>query len=202
MLERTNAKVKRVPGTYADAERSARDASRENALPYIHAYDDAEVIAGQGTLIREFLSQAPEVETVVVAIGGGGLASGAVLAADGRRLVGVEPTGAATMHAAFQNGGPIHIGEIDSIAADALGAAIAGDLTFDICHDGLDRIELVNDRSLRTAQRWLWDHLRLVCELGASAGLAGLTEGCFDHDPGPVGVVICGANVNPRKFIK
>ena len=201
MLERGNATVRRIEGNYADAERAARLAAQERGIPYIHAYDDPEVIAGQGTLIREFLSQAPEVGTVIVAVGGGGLASGAGIAADGRRVVGVEPVGAATMHAAFEAGGPVHIGEINSIAADSLGAAMAGRHTYKICAEQLHRIELVSDHALQAAQRWLWDHLRLVSELGAAAGLAGLSQGCFDTDPGPVGIVVCGANVHPKKFI-
>jgi threonine dehydratase len=201
MLERGNAEVQRVDGNYADAELAARRAAKDNGLPYIHAYDDTEVIAGQGTLIREFLSQAPEVGTVIVAVGGGGLAAGSVLAADGRRIVGVEPIGAGTMHAAFEAGGPVHIGSINSIAADSLGAAMAGNHTYQICADGLDRVELVNDRSLIDAQRWMWDHLRLVSELGAAAGLAALSQGLLDKDPGPLGIVICGSNVHPKKFI-
>ncbi|MEE2757334.1 MAG: pyridoxal-phosphate dependent enzyme [Myxococcota bacterium] len=200
-LERGNAIVRKVDGNYADAEREARRAADEHGLPYIHAYDDPDVIAGQGTVIREFLSQAPEIGTTVVAIGGGGLASGSSLAADGRRIVGVEPIGAATMHAAFEAGGPVHIGHINSIAADSLGAAMAGRYTYDICSRGIDRVELVSDSSLVKAQRWLWDHLRLVSELGAAAGLAALSNGVLDQDPGPIGIVVCGSNVHPKKFI-
>ena len=201
MLERGNAIVRKVDGNYADAEREAQRVAAEHGLPYIHAYDDLDVIAGQGTLIREFLSQAPEIGTVVVAVGGGGLASGASLAADGRRIVGVEPIGAATMHAAFEGGGPVHIGEINSIAADSLGAAMVGAHTYDLCSRGIDRVELVNDTSLINAQAWLWQHLRMVSELGASAGLAALANGALDQDPGPIGIVVCGSNVNPKKFI-
>ncbi len=202
MIERTNARVTKVDGNYADAERAARDAAAERGLPYIHAYDDPQVIAGQGTVIREFLSQAPEIQTVVTAIGGGGLAAGAVLASEHRRVVGVEPHGAATMHSAFDHGGPVTISDINSIAKDSLGAARAGKLTYKICRDGLDRVELIGDKSLIRAQRWLWDHLRMICEIGASAGLAAMTEGRFDDDPGPIGIIVCGANVDPRKFIR
>lgn len=202
MIERANARITRVEGSYADAERAAREAAAEQGLPYIHAYDDSEVIAGQGTVVREFLSQAPEIQTVVASIGGGGLAAGAILASDARRVVGVEPHGAATMHAAFENGGPITIGEINSIAKDSLGAARAGKLTYKLCRDGLNRVELIDDKSLIRAQRWLWDHVRTVSELGAAAGLAAMADGRFDNDPGPIGIIVCGANVDPRKLIR
>ena len=157
MLERANARVERIGGTYADAEAAAREAAESRGLPYIHAYDDPDVIAGQGTVLREFLTQAPEVQTVVVAVGGGGLAAGAVLAAEGRRIVGVEPHGANTMSAAFDAGEPVRLSRIDSLAADSLGALKAGDWTYEICRKGLDRIDLVDDRALINAQRWLWD---------------------------------------------
>ena len=202
MLERANARVTRVGHSYADAEAAARDFAESRGLSYIHAYDDDDVIAGQGTVVQELIKQAPEVGTIVVSVGGGGLAAGAGLAADGRRIVGVEPHGAATMHTALTAGRPVKLSMVDSIASDSLGAWKAGQRTFELCKKYVDRIELVHDDTLISAQAWLWDQSRVICELGAAAGLAALTEGCFDDDPAPIGIIICGGNVDPKKFVK
>jgi threonine dehydratase len=190
-----------VDGGYPDAALVATERAQRDGLAYIHAYDDPEVIAGQGTCIAELLEDAPDVRTVVVAIGGGGLAAGAVLAADGRRVVGVEPFGAPTMHEALRAGGPVELGRIETVAADALGAGVVGDLTFDLCREGLDRVELVDDAAITEARRWLWSHLRVIAENGASVGAAALAQGLLDTDPGPVGIVICGANTDPGSVL-
>ncbi|MEE2786432.1 MAG: pyridoxal-phosphate dependent enzyme [Myxococcota bacterium] len=202
MLERANAQVTRAGASYAEAEMAALAFAETNQLAYIHAYDDNDVIAGQGTVVRELLSQAPEIGTIVVAVGGGGLAAGAGLAAEGRRVVGVEPFGAATMHAAFTAGRPVKLSAVDSIASDSLGAWKAGQRTFELCKQSVDRIELVHDDSLITAQNWLWEQARIVCELGAAAGLAALANGSLDDDPAPIGIIICGGNVDPKKFVR
>jgi len=195
-LEACAADVEVIPGRYPDAERAARSLAVARERPYVHAYDDPDVVAGQGTCVRELVADAPEVRTVVVSIGGGGLASGSTLVVDGRRLVGVEPFGAPTMHAALRHGGPVTLQEIESVAADALGAGRVSDLTFAMCRAGLDRVELVDDAAILEAQRWLWTHLRVVAEPGAATALAALSAGLLDDDPGPIGLVICGANAD------
>lgn len=199
-LERTPAEVRVVPGDYPDAAREAVAAAEAQGMAYVPTYDDPDVIAGQGTAIAEMVADAPEVGTIVAAVGGGGLAAGAVLAAGGRRVVGVEPFGAPTMHAALRAGRPVAVDYIESIAADALGAGIVGDLNFALCADGLDRVELVTDDAILAARRWLWEHLRLVVEPGAAVGIAALAEGLLDDDPGPVGVILCGANTDPASL--
>ena len=92
---------------------------------------------------------------------------------------------------------PVRLEKIDSVASDALGAGIAGEVNFKICEEGLDRVNLVNDEDLLASQAWLWEHSRLVCETGAAAGLAALSTGLLDDDPGPIGIVLCGSNVDP-----
>jgi threonine dehydratase len=200
-LEQTNAEVVYVDGGYAEAEAAARQDAHMTSKPYIHAYNDLEVIAGQATVVREFKRQAPELKTVVAAIGGGGLASGAIVADDTLNVVGVEPAGAATMHTALALDRPVSLGEINTIAADSLGAKTVGELTFEICKRGLNRVELVSDESLIAAQEWLWKHLRCPAELGACAGLAALTDGGLDQDEGPIGIIICGSNLDPKYLI-
>lgn len=196
-LEGAAARVRVAGSVYPEAEAAAMAYAEVEGLPFIPAYDDADVIAGQGTAIAELVEDAPDVGTIVIAVGGGGLASGAVLAAAGRKVVGVEPFGAPTMHAALRAGKAVRLNDIQSVAADSLGAGKAGELTFAICRRGLDRVELVEDDAIRAAQRWLWEHLRLVYEPGGSAGLAALATGALDGDPGPVGILLCGANTDP-----
>lgn len=200
-LEQTNADVVYVDGGYAEAEAAALDDAHKTHKPYIHAYDDLEVIAGQSTLVHEFLRQAPELKTVVVSIGGGGLASGAVAASKQLNVVGVEPEGAATMHTALSLSRPVPIDDINTISADSLGAKQAGRFTFDICREGLARVELVSDESLIAAQEWLWRHARCPAELGACAGLSALMQGRLDQDEGPVGIIICGSNLDPKYLV-
>lgn len=196
-IERAGAEVVRIPGGYPQAAQAAHQTATTHGKPYLHAYDDPAVIAGQGTVVREFVEAHPEIETIVVAIGGGGLASGAVLAAGGRRVVGVEPFGIPTMHAALRAGRPVVLPHLDSVAADALGAGSAGHYTYALCAAHLDRVELVEDQAIVTARRWLWQHLRQAYEPAASAALAALAGGHLDGDPGPIGVVLCGANTDP-----
>ncbi len=196
-IERAGGEVRRVPGAYPEAALAARNYALSSGRPYVHAYDDADVIAGQGTAVRELIEDAPEVRTIVVAVGGGGLAAGAVLAADGRRVIGVEPFGAATMHEALRAGQPVRLAQIESVAADALGAGQAGAITYPVCAAGLDRIELVTDEAIMAARQWLWDQTRQVYEPGGCAAFAALASGLLDGDPGPIGVVLCGANTDP-----
>lgn len=200
-LEQTNADVVYVSGDYAAAEAEAIAEAERARKPYIHAYNDQEVIAGQATLVREFCRQAPEMQTVVVAVGGGGLLAGAIAAQSELNVVGVEPEGAATFDTALKHGRPIPLNAINTIAADSLGARIAGNLAFDICRESLNRIELVSDADLISAQEWLWKHLRCPAELGACAGVAALTRGKLDQDKGPIGIIICGSNLDPKYLV-
>lgn len=199
-LEHAAAQVHLVDGVFADAEAAGRAFAAEQGRPFIHPYDDPSIIAGQGTAIAELIADAPEVRTIVVAVGGGGLAAGAVLAAGGRKVVGVEPYGAPTMHAALRAGEPVWLNNIQSIAADALGASQVGAINFEICRRGLDRVELVEDAAILEAQRWLWQQLRQVYEPGGCTGLAALATGALDADPGPIGLLLCGANLDPRQL--
>lgn len=202
LLAGANAELTLVEGGYPAADALAREKAERSGLTYVHAYDDADVIVGQGTVVAELIEQEPRVGTVVVSVGGGGLAAGAALAADGRRVVGVEPQGIPTLHSALTAGEPITLDRIDSIAADSLGAGRVGDIGFPVCRDRLHRVELIDDAALIDARQWLWDHVRVVAEHGAVAGLAALMQGRFDDDPGPIGLIICGANTDPGDLVE
>ena len=169
-------------------------ATASGALP-IHAFDQWETIAGQGTLAVELSAQAPEVTTVVVPVGGGGLIAGiAAYLRDTVRIVGVEPSGAPTLTRARASGAPVDA-PTGSIAADALAPRRVGELVFPLTEAYVDDVVLVDDAAIVQAQQFLWDELRIVAEPAAAVGIAALRSGAYRPDPGErLAVVITGAN--------
>jgi threonine dehydratase len=186
-IEATGAKLIRHGETYADAAAAAR------AEPgrYVHAYDDPAVVAGQGTATAEIVADCPDVDAVVVAAGGGGLAAGTALAAGGRTVVTVEPTGCRAVHAALEAGAPVDV-EIDSVASSALGATRIGEVPFAVLRAAGAVPSLVNDAEIISAQERLWEEFRLRVEPAAAAPVAAWLAGLV---PGELPcLVLCGAN--------
>jgi threonine dehydratase len=186
-IEATGAKLIRHGDAYADAAAAAR------AEPgrYVHAYDDPAVVAGQGTVTAEVVEESPDVDAVVVAAGGGGLAAGTALAAGGRAVVTVEPSGCRAVHAALQAGSPVDV-EIDSVASSALGATRIGDVPFAVLRASDVMPLLVNDAEILSAQERLWEEFRLRVEPAAAAPFAAWLAG---RVPGELPcLVLCGAN--------
>lgn len=167
----------------------------------VHAYDAIGTITGQGTVALEWEQDVPDLDTVLIAVGGGGLISG--MAAYWRRrvkVVGVEPAGSRALHAALEAGGPVDV-EVHSIAADALGARNTGPLVHEICRAAVDHVALVEDPAIVEAQRILWRDYRIASEPGGAAALAALISGAYRPEPGErVGVLLCGANVDLAKL--
>lgn len=164
-----------------------------------HAYDQPEIAAGAGTLALEILEDLQsQVDTIVVAVGGGGLLAGVAAAAEGAaRVVGVEPTGVPTLHAALAAGAPTDV-VVDSIAADSLGARRLGDIAFAVARRTGVQSVLVSDEAIVDARRLLWDRYRLLVEHGAATAIAALTTSAYVPEPGErVVVVLCGANTDP-----
>jgi threonine dehydratase len=194
------AEVRLVGREYAEAASAAHDDAERNGRPYLHAYADAPVIAGQGTVALEFVEDAgaPQLDYLLVAVGGGGLIAGMATAVSEMpwlTVVGIEPEGAATLHAAWQAGAPVDVERLDSFASDALGARRVGDLNFELARQHVARIELVTDEDIRTAQQFLWEEVQLVAEPGGAAALAGLLTGRARIPEGArVGILICGGN--------
>ncbi|TWF76862.1 L-threonine ammonia-lyase [Pseudonocardia hierapolitana] len=183
---------------YSDALAAAEEsASRSGALP-VHAFDQRETILGQATLGLELAEQAPAVDTVLVPVGGGGLIAGiAAYLAGTVRVVGVEPTGAPTLTRARAHGAPVDA-PTGSIAADALAPRRIGELVFPITQAHVHDVVLVDDESIRDAQRALWDELRLVAEPAAAVAVAAVRTGAYRIAPGErVAVVVSGANTEP-----
>jgi threonine dehydratase len=186
-IEATGAKLIRHGETYADAAAAARTEPGR----YVHAYDDPAVVAGQGTATAEVVEDYPDVDAVVVAAGGGGLAAGTALAAGGRTVVTVEPTGCRTVHAALEAGTPVDV-EIDSVASSALGATRIGEVPFAVLRAAGVLPSLVTDAEIISAQERLWEEFRLRVEPAAAAPFAAWLAGLV---PGELPcLVLCGAN--------
>jgi threonine dehydratase len=167
----------------------------------VHAFDQMETMAGQGTLGLELSQQAPELDTVLVAVGGGGLIGGiAAWYGSTTRVVAVEPEGAPTLSEAMKAGRPVDAAT-GSVAADSLAPRRVGDLMFPIAQAHIDRVALVTDESILHAQRMLWDRLRLVAEPGGCAALAAILSQAYRPADGErVGVVVSGANTSAVQF--
>lgn len=200
------AKISQTGATYAEALAAAQARQSETGALSVHAYDEVAVLAGQGTLAREFDAQIGDLDTVLVAVGGGGLIGGiAAWYADARRgirapgrtrIVGVEPAACPTLHAALSAGAPVDV-QVGGIAADSLGARRVGNLMFEIARQAIDRSVLVEDEAIRATQRLLWRDLRLAVEAGGATALAALVSGAYKPRIGErIGVVICGGNTD------
>jgi len=186
---------------YADAyDACLRHAAMSGAL-FAHAYDQPEVVAGQGTVGRELMAQS-DVDTVLVAVGGGGLAAGVRLGiGPDARLVAVEPERIPTLHAALAAGRPVDV-EVSGVAADALGARRIGDLAFEVLAASQVQSVLVSDEAIVQTRQRLWDRLQLVSEHGGATAAAALLSGGYVPEPGErVAVVICGANTDPSDLV-
>jgi len=181
---------------YADALAACVAYEAESGALPIHAYDAWPTMAGQGTVGLEWEEQAP-LDTVLVAVGGGGLIGGIAAWFGGRvRVVGVEPEGSRCLSASLEAGAPVDV-TVESIAADSLGARNCGPRVFEVARRHVDRVVLVPDEAIRQAQRRLWHSLRVAAEPGGAAALAALVSGRYVPSPGErVGVLLCGANVS------
>lgn len=180
---------------YADAlAASELWAARTGALA-IHAYDQVETLLGQGTVGLEFEEQDPTLDTLLVAVGGGGLIGGIAAWYSGRvKVIGVEPEAAPTLTAALRAGRPVDA-EAGGIAADSLAPRRVGELMFPIAQTFVDRVVLVEDEAIRKAQQVLWDVLRVTAEPGGAAALAALLSHRYQPEAAErVGVLICGGN--------
>jgi threonine dehydratase len=171
---------------YGAAYEASLARANETGARIIHAFDQAPTIAGQGTIAREFEEQAEALDSVVVAVGGGGLIAGVLAWFEKRtRIVGVEPRFAPTMTRALEAGHPIDV-EVSGIAADALGARRVGDLIFSIARSNLPQMILVQDSEIAAAQRFLWSELRVAAEPAGAAALAALLAGHYNQNPASV----------------
>jgi len=192
------AEVRRGGSEYADADQAATECGRGTGAVLAHAYDQPEVAAGAGTLAEEILDDEPAIDTIIVAVGGGGLYAGVAAAALGRaRVVAVEPERIPTLRRAMDEGRPVDV-EVSGVAADSLGARRIGDLAFAAQQAEPPVSVLVTEDEIVTARSRLWSDYRIASEFGAATAYAALLSGRYQPRAGErVAVVICGANTDP-----
>ena len=197
-MRELGATVRIVPGYYANALEASMERAETTGALLLHAYDQPEVVAGDGTIGMEISEQVPDADTVLVAVGGAGLIGGiAGWFADEVRVIGVEPERCPSLHEALRAGRPVDV-EVGGIAADSLGAARVGEHGFASARRYVDLVVLVSDEHIRAAQGLLWERLRILAEPGAAAAVAAITSGAYRPEPGErVVVLICGANFDP-----
>lgn len=196
------ARVVQTGVTYAEALAASQDRQAQTGALEVHAYDHPDVLAGQGTVGREFEQDAPDLTHVLVATGGGGLIGGiAAWYAGSARVVSVEPEACPTLHDALRAGRPIEA-PVGGLAADSLGPRQVGALMFPIAQAYVADAVLVPDDAIAATQRLMWDRLRLIAEPGGATALAALLCGAFKPPQGARGgVLLCGANTDPAKVV-
>jgi threonine dehydratase len=186
---------------YADALAASEEwVTQSGAMP-VHAYDQAETLLGQGTVGLELTEQAPELDTLLVAVGGGGLIGGIAAWHGGQiKIVGVEPESAPTLRNAMRAGHPVD-SEAGGIAADSLAPKRVGELMFPIAQTYVSEVVLVSDRAIHEAQVSLWKVLRVATEPGGAAAFAALQSRRYQPLAGErVGVLVCGGNTTAVHF--
>lgn len=186
---------------YADALAASETWAHTSGALQIHAFDQPETLLGQGTVGLELEEQAPQLDTLLVAVGGGGLLGGIAAWYAGRvRLIGVEPQLAPTLARALAAGKPVEA-EAGGIAADSLAPKQVGELMFPLAQRYVERVILVADDAIRAAQQALWSSLRIVTEPGGAAAFAALLSRAYEPDAGErVGVLLCGGNTTAVSF--
>ena len=196
------ARVVQTGETYAEALTASRLRQSETGALEVHAYDHADVLAGQGTVARELEQDAPELTHVLVATGGGGLIGGmAAWYAGGARVISVEPAACPALHDALRAGRPVNA-PVSGVAADSLGARQVGGLMFPLAQRFVTEAVLVSDTAIAEAQRLLWERFRLIAEPGGATALAALLSGAFvPPDGARVGVLVCGGNTDPTTVV-
>jgi len=201
MIRNCGANLVFAGSRYADAlAASEAHIAKTGAMP-IHAFDQSETLLGQGTVGLELEQDAPEINTLLVAVGGGGLIGGISAWYGGRvRVVAVEPENSPTLHAAFAAGRPVDA-PAGGIAADSLAPRRVGELMFAIARQHVAEVTLVTDEAIRQAQEALWSKLRLVAEPGGAAAFAALLSGRYQARADErVAVLLCGANTTAVRF--
>ncbi len=188
----------------ASAKAMADEIVATDGMAFVHPFEGANTVLGTATLGLELTEQLPDLDAVVVGIGGGGLAAGLAAAVKLHnpdvQVYGVEPEGAACMTKSFAEGGPVTWPEVRTIA-DSLGPPFTTPFTYGVCRANIDEIVTVSDDALRNAMRLLFDDLKLVVEPGGAAAVAGalgpLKSSLADKK---VALILCGSNIDLGTF--
>ena len=187
-----------VPGAYAEAAELAAEWQAATGAMQVHPYDAEATVAGQGTVMAEWEEQGLSADTVLIAVGGGGLIAGALGWLEGRRKgVAVEPETSCALHAALAAGGPVDV-EVSGVAANALGARRIGEICHGLAQGQGSESVLVPDAAITDAQALLWRDMRQLVEPAGATALAALLCGAYVPEPGErVAVLVCGGNIAP-----
>jgi threonine dehydratase len=199
-FEAWGARVMISGEVWDDSNQAALQHAAAEGLAYIHPFADPAVVAGQGTIALEILDEAPALDTLLVAIGGGGLISGIAIAAKALkpdiRIIGVEPTGAPTLHDSLAVGQLVELTNLNT-AAVTLAPRRSDPMNLAVIRDKVERIVLVEDEEMREAARWLWHETGIAAELSGAAAVAALLAGHYQPVPGErVCAVVCGAGTD------
>lgn len=202
LIKSTGADLQVVPGAYANAMEQAQAYEQQTGAGQVHAYDAPATVAGQGTCFAEWQAQGLEADTVIIAVGGGGLIAGAMAWFQGaKKIIAVEPETACALHAALAVNAPVDV-DVSGVAANALGARRIGSICFDLARRNASAGKLqaltVSDAAITAAQTALWRERRLLVEPAGATALAALTSGAYQPAEGEkVAVLLCGGNIAP-----
>lgn len=205
LIRGIGAQLTVVEGEYANALAKAREYENATGAMQIHAYDAPMTVSGQGTCMAEWDEQGLVADTILIAVGGGGLIGGAMAwiaqnGAKARKIVAVEPATSCALHAALAAGKPIDV-DVSGVAANALGARRIGEICFGLATAGNVQSVVVDDADITTAQRAIWAEMRQLVEPAGATALAALMGGAYRPEPGErVAVLVCGANIAPDPF--
>lgn len=196
-MERWGARTIIKGNQWHEANREALAAADREGLIYFHPFADPVVIAGQGTVALEILDQMPDVDSILVAIGGGGLISGIALTAKALRpsvrVIGIEPTGSPTLYDSIKAGRVVELKNITT-CVPTMACAKTEPINFEIVQNYVDEIVLVTDEDMREASRWLWFEMGLAADLSGAATIAALRSGKVQPGKGrKVCALVCGA---------
>lgn len=201
MLTNLGAHVVVAGNTYVEALAASEARAVETGALNVHAFDHPATVAGQGTIAMELEAQVPDVDTVLVSVGGGGFIGGIAAWFAGRvKIVAVEPEQCPTFSRALLAGAPVDV-DTGGIAADSLGCKRIGNVPFSVLLPSVRDSVLVSDAQIRDAQSVLWEGLRIASEPGGATAFAAMVAGAYVPAPGEkVAVVICGGNADPASF--
>ncbi|WP_019013461.1 threonine ammonia-lyase [Elioraea tepidiphila] len=194
------ARLELVGAVWDEANRAALAHAEQSGATYVHPFADPAVAAGQGTLALEMLADDPALDTILVAIGGGGLASGVAVAAKALkpdiRIIGVEPTGAPTLHASLAAGEVVTLPAITT-KVPTLAAGRTDERNFALLRERLERVVLIEDADMEVTSRLLWSEIGIAADLSGAAAVAALLAGAYRPAPGErMAAIVCGAGTD------
>ena len=201
LIQRCGADLTVVEGEYANAFVAAQEYERETGAMQVHAFDAIPTVAGQGTLTQEWEEQGLAADTILIAVGGGGLIAGAMAwLGKGRKVVAVEPERAPTLHTALREQQPIDV-KVGGVAANALGARKVGQICYDLAVETQIECVTVTDEAITKAQVALWQEARQLVEPAGATALAALMSGAYKRQSDErVAVLLCGGNLSDDPF--